>query len=66
MDGFVGFEKCRSSSVWGGTDMDCVAVIVVEKEDVVVAWARGNNEVAHEIGECFAGACVPDSCVAEF
>ena len=41
---FVGTEDCRAATVGDGEDVDGVAVIVVEEEDVVVAGAGRDNE----------------------
>ena len=44
VDGFVGLKDGGASTVGYSPDVDGVAVVVIEEEDVVVAGARGDNE----------------------
>ena len=66
VDGFVGLEDGGASTVGYSPDVDGVAVVVIEEEDVVVAGAGGYDESAGEVRECFARAGVPDGRVAQF
>ena len=52
--GFVGFEECGAATVWYGPDVNGIAVVMVQQEDVIVASAGGNNKAACKVGECFA------------
>ena len=43
-----------------GSDIDGVAVVVVEQEDVVISLAEGDRESACPVGENFACGSVPN------
>ena len=64
VDFFVCFEECGAATVWYGPDVNGIAVVMVQQEDVIVAGAGGDNKAACKVRECFAGASVPDGSVA--
>ena len=64
VDFFVGGEEGIGCSGCCSANMDGVAVIVVEKEDVVVAFVGWDGKSACLVTVCFAILYVPEGCKA--
>jgi hypothetical protein len=61
---FAGSNKVVSTSGGDSSDIDGVAVIVEDLEDVVISLAGSDWKLAHQVGENFACVRVPDVNVA--